>query len=144
MAKGGTPLKAMSEFRFFIAAAVFWAGAANASPKHVQVKVLSATSYQFQSPPFFPPNCNWRDISAYCTNSSPVTYVRNTMIVQEPNGRSLEIGCTVEDEWSHCAALRVDQTLQAKKTKNGLEIRYLDLFGKWRKAVYEILPEAGN
>lgn len=130
----------MSKLRFFIVVALLWSGAASASAKYVPVKVLSATSYQFQSTPLFPPNCNWRDISAYCSDSSPVTYVRNTMFVEEPDGQSLEIACTVENQWSPCAALPVDQTFQAKKTRNGLEIRYLDQHKKWRNATYEILP----
>jgi hypothetical protein len=46
----------------------FLAGMASARSKGLplQVEVLSAESHQFQSPPLAPPDCNWRDISAYC------------------------------------------------------------------------------
>jgi len=131
----------MSYLRFFLVATLFLAAMANAWSKNLptQIKVLSAESSQFQGPPFPPPNCEWRDLSAYCYSSSPVTYVKNTMVVQEPNGKSLEIGCRVYNQWSHCTTLPVNQSFQAWMGKHGLKIRYLDQRGKWRKQVYEIL-----
>jgi len=108
-------------------------------PLHIEV--LSAESHQFQAPPLLPPNCNWKDISAYCYDSSPETYVENTMVVQELSGKSLEIACTVDNPWSHCTSLPVNQTFQAKMGKHGLEIRYLDQHHKMRKQLYEIVEE---
>jgi hypothetical protein len=110
----------------------------------LQIKVLSAESHQFQAPPLDPPNCNWRDISAYCYSSSPETYVENTMVVQEPDGKSLEIACTVYNQWSHCATLPVNQRFQAWMGKHGLKIRYLDQHGRMREQVYEIVRENGK
>jgi hypothetical protein len=110
----------------------------------LQIKVLSGESRQFQGPLLDPPNCNWRDISAYCFGSSPQTYVENTMVVQEPDGKSLEIACTVYNQWSNCTSLPVNQSFQARMGKHGLEIRYLDQHGKMRKQVYEILRENGK
>jgi len=110
----------------------------------LHIKVLSGESRQFQGPPLAPPNCNWRDIDAYCYSSSPQTYVENTMVVQEPDGKSLEIACTVYNQWSHCTSLPVNQSFQAQMGKHGLEIRYLDQHGKMRKQVYEILRENGK
>jgi len=63
------------------------------------------------------------------------------MVVQEPNGKSLEIGCTVYNQWSHCTTLPVNQSFQAWMGKHDLKIRYLDQQGKWRTQVYEILKE---
>lgn len=101
------------------------------------VKVLSAESHQFQAPA--PPKCDWRDISAYCYSSTPAIYVENTMVVQEPDGKSLEIACTVYNQWSRCASLPVHQSFPAHMTKHSMEIRYRDQHGKMRKQVYEIL-----
>lgn len=133
----------MSYLRNFLIVSFFLAAMANAWSRDLplQIKVLSAESHQFQGPPLDPPNCNWRDISAYCYGSPPQTYVENTMVVEEPNGKSLEIGCTVYNQWSHCTTLPVNQSFQAWMGKHGLNIRYLDQQGKWRKQVYEILKE---
>jgi len=106
-----------------------------------QIKVLSAESHQFRAPPLDPPNCNWRDISAYCSSSSPETYVENTMVVKEPDGKSLEIACTVYNQRSHCTSLPVNQSFQAWMGKHGLEIRYLDEHGKMREQIFEIQRE---
>ena len=106
-----------------------------------QITVLSAQSRQFKGPPDAPRDCNWRDYSAYCNNSSPETYVENTMLVQEPGGKTLRIACTVYNQWSHCTDLPVDQTFQARMVKHGLEIRYLDQHHKMRTQVYEIVDE---
>ena len=111
-------------------------------PLHIQV--LSAESRQYQGPRLAPPNCNWRDLTAYCYSSSPRTYVENTMVVQESDGKSLEIACTVYNRWSHCTTLPVHQTFQARMRKHGLEVRYLDQRGKVRKQLYEILRESGK
>jgi hypothetical protein len=110
----------------------------------LQIKVLSAESRQFQGPALDPPNCNWRDISAYCYSSSPVTYVENEMVVQESDGQSLEIACTVYAQWSPCTTLPLNQSFQAWTVKHGLKIRYPDQRGKWRNQVYEILSNHGK
>ncbi len=136
----------MSYLRFLLVATLFLAAMANAWSKNLptQIKVLSAESSQFQGPPFPPPNCEFRDISAYCYSSSPVTYTEHTMLVQEPNGKSLKIGCTVYNQWSRCATLPVNQSFHAWIGKHSLKIAYVDQHGKMRKQVYEILPEGGK
>ena len=48
------------------------------------------------------------------------------MVVEEPNGKSLEIACLVYSDWAHCAKLPVNQTFQATLRKHDLEIHYLD------------------
>ena len=108
----------------------------------LQIKVVSALSRQFQAPPLDPPDCNWRDISAYCYSSSSVTYIENKMVVQESDGQSLEIACTVYARWSPCATLPVNHSFQAWRVKRGLKIRYPDQRGKWRNQVYEILSNS--
>ncbi len=141
------PLRgAMSRRRFFLVVILLLSAMASAWAKDLplHIKVLSAESREFQGPPLAPPDCNWRDISAYCYSSSPETYVENTMVVQESNGKSLEIACTVYNQWSHCASLPVNQSFQARMEKHGLENRYLDQHGKIREQVYEILRENGK
>jgi len=66
------------------------------------------------------------------------------MVVQGPDGKSLEIACTVLNRWSNCISLPVNQSFQARMRKHGLEIQYLDHHGKMRKQVYEILSENGK
>ena len=110
----------------------------------IQIRVLGAESHQFLAPALAPANCDYHDISAYCSNSRPTTYVENTMVVEEPNGNSLEIACTVYNRWSHCRNLPVNQSFQARIGKRGLEIRYLDQHGKMRKQAYEIVREDGK
>src|SRR5277367_5016263 len=96
----------------------------------IQIKVLSGETRQFQGPPFPPIDCVWRDISAYCSNSSPEAFAEHTMVVQEPGGKSLEIACTVYNQWSRCTNLPVNQSFQAWMGKRSLKIRYSDQSGK--------------
>lgn len=133
----------MSFRRFFFLVTLLLAATASARSKDwpLHVKVLRAESHRFQGPPLVPRDCEWRDLSAYCYSSSPETYVEHTLVVQEPDGKSLEIACTVFNRWSRCTSLPVSRSFQARMTKHGLEIRYFDQHGKMRKQVYEILSE---
>lgn len=133
----------MSSFRWFFILLLFLPTMASSSakPTPFHIKVLSAESQNFQAPPLAPPNCNFEDLNAYCSSSRPETYVAKTMVVQDGNGKSLKIGCTVYNQWSHCAALPVNQTFEARLEKRGLEISYLDQDHKMRKQLYEILQE---
>ncbi|MFZ0293495.1 MAG: hypothetical protein WAL52_07805 [Candidatus Sulfotelmatobacter sp.] len=126
---------------FVLALLLVVAASARSKESPLQIKVLNAESRPFQGPPIAPPDCNWRDISAYCTSSKPESYVENKMAVQEPNGKTLEIACTVYNQWSHCASLPVNQTFKARMAKNGLEIWFKDQRGKMRKQVYEVLSQ---
>lgn len=134
----------MLRFRCFLTVTVLLSAMASASSKgqSFQVKVLSAASQTFKAPPLDPPNCNFHDIDAYCSSSSPITYVENTMVVHETDGKSLEIACTVYNQWSPCTDLPVNQTYQARMEKNGIEIQYLDRNHKMRKELYEIVRES--
>ena len=79
----------------------------------LHIKVLSEESRQFQGPRLAPPNCNFESFDAYCFSSTQ-TYVENTMVVQEPDGKSLEIACSIYNRWSRCASLPVNQSFQAR------------------------------
>jgi len=131
----------MRRFSCFLAVTVFLSVMASASskPLPIEVEVLKAESYTFESPPIIPNDCNWEDLSAYCYGSKPIDHVQNTMVVREPDGKSLQIACTVYNRWSHCTDLPVNSTCEAKMEKHGLEIRYLDQNHKIRRQLYEIL-----
>ena len=125
----------------FLALTVFLSVMASASsrPPPFQVKVLRAESYTLKSPPIIPHDCNQQDLSAYCYGSKPIGYVQKTMVVREPDGKSLQIACTAYNRWSHCTDLPVNSTFEAKMERHGLEIRYLDQSHKMRRQLYEIL-----
>jgi len=94
------------------ALSLFFLASAWSKDLPLQIKVLSAESHPFQGPALAPVNCDYHDISAYCSSSSPITYVENTMVVEEPNGNSLEIACTVYNQWSHCRNLPVNRSFR--------------------------------
>jgi len=125
----------------FVIASVFLSAIASASSKTLplEVKVLNADSYTFEAPPAAPLDCNLPDFSAYCHSSKPVVYVENTMVVQEPDGKSLKVACTVYNRWSQCADLPVNQTYPAKIEGHNLEIQYLNRHHKMHKERFEIL-----
>jgi hypothetical protein len=133
----------MRNFGCFLALTVFLSVMASASsrPLFFQVKVLRAESYTLKSPPIIPHDCNQQDLSAYCYGLKPVGYVENTMVVREPDGKSLQIACTAYNRWSHCADLPVNSTCEAKMERHGLEIRYPDQSHKLHKQLYAILEE---
>lgn len=133
----------MRSFGCVLAVTVFLSVMANASSKPLpfEVKVLKADSYAFKAPPIIPRDCNWQGLSAYCYGSKPVGYAEDTMVVREPDGRSLQIACTAYNRWSHCTGLPVNSTFEAKMESQGLEIRYPDQNHKMRNQLYEILRE---
>ena len=57
----------------------------------------------------------------------------------DPNGRQIEIGCTVYAPWPRCSTLPVNQTFPARMEKDGLQMRYLDEHHKWRTENYDLL-----
>ena len=121
-----------------LALGTFFPARAWSNDSPLRIKVLSSESYHFQGPPLEQLYCDWRDLSAYCFDSRPNTYVENTMVVRELDGKSLEIACTVYNQWSRCTTLPVNQTFEAWTTKHGLKIRFLDPQGKMREQLYEI------
>jgi hypothetical protein len=133
----------MWTFGCFLAATLFLSVMASASSKPLLIKVivLKAYSYTFRSPPIIPHDCNQQDLSAYCYGSKPVGYMENTMVVREPDGKSLPIACTAYNRWSHCADLPVNSTFDAKMERHGLEILYPDQNHKMHKQLYSILEE---
>lgn len=118
----------MSYLRFCFTLPFLLAATASAWSKSppIQIKVHAAESSHFQAPPLTPPDRNWRDLSAYCYSSAPQTYIQHTMVIQEPKGKSLEIGCIAFNLWSRCTTLPVNQSFQAWVEKHSVKIAYVD------------------
>ena len=132
----------MSTRQFCAIVAVVLVAGASLWAKDVsfRIKILRVASRQIQAPVVTPPDCNWKDLSAYCYSSGPQTYIEHGMVVEEANGKSLEIACTTENQ-PHCKNLPVNQTFDARRRGHILEVRCPDSHGKMRKQVYEIVGE---
>jgi len=105
----------------------------------VQIKVLSNEQRLTIGAPSVEKNCTWRDLSAYCTSSTPETYVEKSMVVEERNGQSMRIRCTVLNRWSSCANLPVGKTFEAWSKKGALIVRYTDSRGKQHEQKYDVV-----
>ncbi len=111
-------------------------GSAGAKDYPLQVKVLSAESYEALGPSERAlEGCPWREIDAYCFGMSP--YTVNTMTVQENGGEQLSISC-MDYQWSNCAELPVNQTFPARQEKRGIDILFTDKNGGKRTQLYQI------
>ncbi len=105
-----------------------------------QIKILSSTEWSTtEAAQEGQSGCNWHDISAYCSSSTPETYVEKSMRVLDSNGRSMRIACTMFNRWSRCANLPVGQTFQAWEKNRSLIVRIPDSKGKQHDQKYEIV-----
>ena len=107
----------------------------------LQIKVLSAEFHALETGTPVPKDCDLQNFSAYCNESRNPT-VQNVMVVQDSNGKSFTIECTVDSRWSKCAPLRVGETFDARKEKRGITVLYRDPKGKEKKQFYELLASA--
>jgi len=120
-----------------------WAVAASKNHYPMTVEVLSA---HMESVPIkddnngAPKDCNLQDYSAYCHHTR-TDLVRNRMVVQDSNGKSFTIACTVELQRSKCALLPVGRKFEARKQKGGIEVFYPDAKGKERKQLYQLVAD---
>jgi hypothetical protein len=122
-----------------VAAALLALSSAWANDRPLRIKVLRSESTHVERPVANPPDCNWKDLSAYCYSSTPENGVENRMEVEQPDGSSLEISCTANGPSSQCAKLPVNQSFDAWKESRGLVIRYRGANGKMRKQLYRIV-----
>jgi hypothetical protein len=88
-----------------------------------------------------PKDCGIMDYSAYCHHSRSAI-VRHTMVVQDSNGKTYTIACTVDTIWSNCASLPVGGVFSAEKIKRGIRISYPTAKGKEVKQSYALVPAA--
>jgi hypothetical protein len=124
---------------FFLINTVWVVAASKSHP--LTIEVLSA---HMESVPIeddnngAPKDCSIPDYSAYC-HYTRIALVRNTMLVQDSNGKSFTIACAVELRWSKCALLPVGEKFEARKEKGGIAVLYPDSKGKERKQLYQLV-----
>lgn len=70
--------------------------------------------------------------------------MRHTMLVQDSDGKSFTIACTVDSIWSKCIALPVGAVFVAEKTKRGIIIHYPNTKGKEVKQAYAVVVPDGK
>jgi hypothetical protein len=120
-----------------------WVVAVSKSEYPLTIKVLSAET---ESIPLNSDangvlrDCNLLDYSAYC-HYSRTAIVRNTMLVQDSDGKSFTLCCLADSRWSKCVLLAVGGTFQARKGKGGISVLYPDSRGKERTQLYQLFPE---
>jgi len=61
------------------------------------------------------------------------------MLVQDSDGKSFSIACTVDSRWSKCEPLPVGQTFDARRDKRGITVLYRDAKGKERRQLYQVV-----
>lgn len=130
-------------FLAFLLINPIWVAAVSKSDYPLTIKVLSAET---ESIPLNGDangvlrDCNLLDYSAYC-HYSRIAIMRNTMMVQDSDGKSFTLCCMVDSRWSKCALLPVGGTFQARKGKGGITVLYPDSRGKERSQLYQLFPE---
>ncbi len=90
-----------------------------------------------------PLNCEQLTFDAYCRSTTNAPLL-STLLVQEDNGPTYRISCTVESKYSRCVPLAKGESYDAKRTKHGLEVYYEDDKGKTRKQAYTLVAENGK
>jgi hypothetical protein len=107
-----------------------------------RVTVLSAESKTLDTNPDQPTrDCDLANYSGYC-HESKVASVRNTMRVQEGNGKPFDITCVWDNRWSKCVALPIGQTFDARRDKHGITIFYENEKGGASKQLYTVVEAA--
>jgi PEGA domain len=122
---------------FFLLATVM----SSAATRNVRFRltVLDAQSKTLNTNPDQPTrDCDLANYSGYCHESKDAS-VRNTMRVQEGNGKPFEITCVWDNRWSKCVALPVGQTFDARTDKHGITIFYENDKGGASKQLYTVI-----
>jgi hypothetical protein len=127
----------------FLLISAAWANAVSKNEQQLTIKVLSADT---ESTPLqddnngAPKDCGIMDYSAYCHHSR-TAIVRHTMMVQDSNGNTFTIGCTVDSIWSKCAPLPAGEVFSARRTKRGITVWYRNAKGKEVKQDYALVGD---
>jgi len=115
--------------------------AATSRKEVLTIKVVSATT---ESIPLstddngVPKNCGIMDYDAYCHHSRNAI-VHHTMLVQDSDGKSFTVSCTVDSIWSKCTDLPVGVVFVAERTKHGIAVHYTNAKGKEVKQSYALV-----
>lgn len=132
----------MSKMAVFVGLLLLTLYASAATKRNeIRIKVLdSETHSQNLGGNGVPVNCDQVNFDAYC-NHSKEAIVTNTLLVQEENGRTYHIICTIETRYSRCAPLPKGGTYDARREKRGVTVYYVDDRGKARSQLYTVAAE---
>jgi hypothetical protein len=107
-----------------------------------RITVLDAQSKTLSTDPDpTPRDCDQVNYSGYC-HESKFAPVRNTMRVQEGNGKPFDVTCLWDNHWSKCVALPIGRTFDARQDKHGITIFYEDEKGGASKQLYTVVAAA--
>ena len=107
-----------------------------------RITVLDAESKTLNTNPDQPTrDCDLANYSGYC-HESKVALVRNTMRVQEGNGKPFSITCVWDNRWSKCVSLPIGQSFDARRDKHGITIFYENEKGGASKELYTVVEAA--
>jgi hypothetical protein len=125
---------------FFLLTAVMSSAAIR--NERFRITILDAQSKTLTTNPDQPTrDCDLANYSGYC-HESKVASVRNTMRVQDGNGKPFEITCIWDSRWSKCVALPIGQTFDARRDKYGITIFYENEKGGASKQLYTVVESA--
>jgi PEGA domain len=134
----------MSKGKIAVLAGLLLAAAcASAAVRSVEIRIKildSETHSQSLGGNNVPVNCDGVNFDAYC-NHSKDSIVTNTLLVQEENGRTYHIVCTIETRYSRCVPLPKGGSYDARREKRGVTVYYVDDRGKARSQLYTVAPE---
>lgn len=119
---------------------VIWVNAATKPQTIIIIKVVSSgteTTPLTSDNNGAPKDCNLMDFSAYCHHSRN-EIVRHKMVVEDANGKTFAIACTVDTIFSKCASLPVGATASAQWAKHGLLVWYPNQKGRETKQLYKV------
>jgi len=125
---------------------VFVAMFANAASKSntMRITVLDSVTHSVTlDDSGVPRNCDQLNYDAYC-HSSKTEQVTNTLLIQENNGATFRVACTIESKWSKCIPLPKGEAFDARQEKHGITIYYADDDGKPRRQLYAFVGPTQN
>jgi hypothetical protein len=108
-----------------------------------RIKVLSADFHSLADANPVPKNCDLTNFDAYCNESKNSTG-ENVMRVQDSDGKSFVITCTVDSRWSKCAPLQVGESYEARRGKNGITVWIQNPNGKESTRQYRLAGDGST
>lgn len=118
--------------------------AGGVAKESVRVKVLDSETHSVViDDSGVPKNCDPVNFDAYCHNSR-TSLVTNTLLLQQGTLPPFRVACTIESRWSRCIPLPKGETFDAKRSKHGLTIYYIDDNGKARSQMYTLVAQASE
>jgi len=108
-----------------------------------RIKVLSADFHTLADANAVPKNCDLTNFDAYCNESKNATG-ENVMRVQDSDGKSFVITCTVDSRWSKCAPLQVGESYEARRGKNGITVWIQNPNGKESTRQYRLAGDGST